>query len=123
MNFPSSFLQFCEENNIDIKLYEKAKEIPRYIRMKENFEEFKVKFENESKTKLKTVKWLPPGFFEFDSSIKIVNTECYKKAEIYGMDASSALAVSILDLKKGDSGLVHDCLTFDSFRSLLCSWK
>eukprot|EP01080_Neovahlkampfia_damariscottae_P011663 gene11663-4900_t len=91
------------------QVYEKGEDIPRYIRLKENTKENIEKFEKETNSNLIEVKWLPYNFYELSSSIKIVNSDMYKHGNIYGMDASSALAVVVLDLKKGDSVLDLCC--------------
>ncbi|MDP4008177.1 MAG: RsmB/NOP family class I SAM-dependent RNA methyltransferase [Candidatus Peregrinibacteria bacterium] len=51
--------------------------------------------------KLQNIPWSPNGYF-YESVISIGNTECFKSGKVYSQEASSQIAVELLDPKAGD---------------------
>ncbi|MBA0677613.1 hypothetical protein Goari_019012 [Gossypium aridum] len=57
--------------------------------------------EAEIKCKLEKVNWLP-GFYSLRPDILIANSKSYLDGKIYGIDAASGAAVSVLNISPGD---------------------
>lgn len=109
MEIPLSYKTFCKEKNINFENYEKK--IPRVIRIKmnESFSETLETAKKLLKTEFTTIPYLPKGFFEIDSSVKISKCELYEKGLLYGIDSSSALSVMALDPKDNETYLDLCC--------------
>lgn len=109
MEIPESFKKFCKEQNIKIENYEKK--IPRVIRLKmnENYIKTLELAQKQLKTEFKPIEFLPKGFFEIDSDIKISKNEFYENGLLYGIDSSSALSVMALDPKENETFLDICC--------------
>jgi 16S rRNA C967 or C1407 C5-methylase (RsmB/RsmF family) len=109
--YPPSFQDFCTKYHIDLKLYELGSSIPRTVRLKstDNIDQYASLLEKELLVKVKQYDWLPSEFFYFDQHVKITNCSLYQKRLLYGIDASSALAVYALNPKENDKILDLCC--------------
>eukprot|EP00997_Jenningsia_sp_PLL12_P009655 NODE_665_length_1529_cov_65.807432_g545_i0.p1 GENE.NODE_665_length_1529_cov_65.807432_g545_i0~~NODE_665_length_1529_cov_65.807432_g545_i0.p1 ORF type:complete len:387 (-),score=86.86 NODE_665_length_1529_cov_65.807432_g545_i0:219-1379(-) len=58
---------------------------------------------------LAPVPWLPEGFYSMDRAVSLQSTEAYQGGRVHGMDASSAVPVLALGLRKGDHALDMCC--------------
>ncbi|KAF2071419.1 hypothetical protein CYY_007263 [Polysphondylium violaceum] len=109
---PQYFIDFLKSNNIPLDSYN-IKDLPRFIRLKSLSDSLNqsllAEIENQLKTKLVKIHWLP-GFYKLqDSSVSISSSKAYKDGLIYGMDASSGAAILALDPKPGDNILDICC--------------
>ncbi|KAJ4805496.1 S-adenosyl-L-methionine-dependent methyltransferases superfamily protein [Rhynchospora pubera] len=98
---PGAFLEFLEENGLDPSIYSLAESIPRYIRVKPEFESDIGGIESELNCKLEKVIWLP-SFYSIPPHIQIASSQSYQLGKIYGMDAASGAAVLALNVLPGD---------------------
>jgi hypothetical protein len=85
--FPDNFLLFLKENDIDIDNFNLNNNIPRYFRIKKEFEneDFLKNLEKELEVKLIKKNWYPDTFYSINDEIKISNNTSYKEGKIYGM--------------------------------------
>jgi len=109
---PQYFIDFLNRNNIPLDSYS-IKSLPRFIRLKSlsdaSNQTLITDIENQLKTKLIKINWLP-GFYKLeDSSVSISSSKAYKDGLIYGMDASSGAAILALDPQPGDNILDICC--------------
>ncbi|KAF3320568.1 putative 28S rRNA (cytosine-C(5))-methyltransferase isoform X1 [Carex littledalei] len=98
---PVAFLEFLEENGLDPSIYSLADSIPRYIRVKPEYESEIGGIESELNCKLEKVIWLP-SFYSIPPQIQIAGAQSYQLGKIYGMDAASGAAVLALNVSPGD---------------------
>ncbi|KAK8367727.1 hypothetical protein V6Z12_A02G205500 [Gossypium hirsutum] len=98
---PEAFLSFLQENGIDPSIYIASDSTPRYLRLKPGSEAEIEGIEAEIKCKLEKVNWLP-GFYSLPPDILIANSKSYLDGKIYGIDAASGAAVSVLNISPGD---------------------
>ncbi|GMI68200.1 tRNA methyltransferase 4g [Hibiscus trionum] len=101
---PEAFLSFLEENGIDPSIYTASDSTPRYLRLKPGSEGELEEIEAEIKCKLEKVNWLP-GFYSLPPDVLIANSKSYLDGKIYGIDAASGAAVSVLKILPGDDVL------------------
>ncbi|XWS33872.1 hypothetical protein CRYUN_Cryun22dG0120200 [Craigia yunnanensis] len=99
---PEAFLNFLEANGIDPSIYMASDSPPRYLRLKPGSEAEVEEIEAEIKCKLEKVNWLP-GFYSLPPDIQIANSKPYQDGKIYGIDAASGAAVSVLKISPGGS--------------------
>ncbi|TYI41038.1 hypothetical protein ES332_A02G206200v1 [Gossypium tomentosum] len=98
---PEAFLSFLQANGIDPSIYIASDSTPRYLRLKPGSEAEIEGIEAEIKCKLEKVNWLP-GFYSLPPDILIANSKSYLDGKIYGIDAASGAAVSVLNISPGD---------------------
>ncbi|KAG4153706.1 hypothetical protein ERO13_D03G008700v2 [Gossypium hirsutum] len=98
---PEAFLRFLQANGIDPSIYIASDSTPRYLRLKPGNEAEIEGIEAEIKCKLEKVNWLP-GFYSLRPDILIANSKSYLDGKIYGIDAASGAAVSVLNISPGD---------------------
>ncbi|KAL4379447.1 hypothetical protein GQ457_02G013700 [Hibiscus cannabinus] len=98
---PEAFLSFLEENGIDPSIYTASDSTPRYLRLKPESEGELEEIEAEIKCMLEKVNWLP-GFYSLPPDVLIANSKSYLDGKIYGIDAASGAAVSVLKISPGD---------------------
>ncbi|XWS66767.1 hypothetical protein CRYUN_Cryun05aG0228800 [Craigia yunnanensis] len=98
---PEAFLNFLEANGIDPSIYTASDSTPPYLRLKPGSEAEHEEIEAEIKCKLEKVNWLP-GFYSLPPDIQIANSKAYQDGTIYGIDAASGAAVSVLKISPGD---------------------
>ncbi|MBA0851052.1 hypothetical protein Goshw_012202, partial [Gossypium schwendimanii] len=91
---PEAFLSFLQANGIDPSIYIASDSTPRSEAEIEGIEA-------EIKCKLEKVNWLP-GFYSLRPDILIANSKSYLDGKIYGIDAASGAAVSVLNISPGD---------------------
>ncbi|PPD76162.1 hypothetical protein GOBAR_DD26909 [Gossypium barbadense] len=72
-----------------------------FLRLKPGNEAEIEGIEAEIKCKLEKVNWLP-GFYSLRPDILIANSKSYLDGKIYGIDAASGAAVSVLNISPGD---------------------
>lgn len=138
MEHTTEFISFCQKNGINPEMYNKALEIPRFIRLKPvtdmniTFHMLKQSIldvqrgdtgdENslppnkrykmaESVEEIQPVGWLPKEFqfYQLSSDINISNSKYYRQGIIYGLDISSAVAVFALNPNPGEHILDMCC--------------
>ncbi|TYH78719.1 hypothetical protein ES332_D03G008900v1 [Gossypium tomentosum] len=98
---PEAFLRFLQANGIDPSIYIASDSTPRYLRLKPGNEAEIEGIEAEIKCKLEKVNWLP-DFYSLRPDILIANSKSYLDGKIYGIDAASGAAVSVLNISPGD---------------------
>ncbi|KAH1113335.1 hypothetical protein J1N35_006713 [Gossypium stocksii] len=98
---PEAFLSFLQANGIDPSIYIASDSTPRYLRLKPGSKAEIEGIEAEIKCKLEKVNWLP-GFYSLPPDILIANSKSYLDGKIYGIDAASGAAVSVLNISPGD---------------------
>ncbi|KAE8715932.1 putative methyltransferase NSUN5-like isoform X2 [Hibiscus syriacus] len=98
---PEAFLSFLEENGIDPSIYTASDSTPRYLRLKPGSEGELEEIEAEINCKLEKVNWLP-DFYSLPPDVLINNSKSYLDGKIYGIDAASGAAVSVLKISPGD---------------------
>ncbi|CAM6101416.1 unnamed protein product [Calypogeia fissa] len=96
---PEVFLTFLKQNGVDPAVYDAARDLPRYIRLKRKLDVSEI--EEELGVKLSPLSWLP-GFYSIPREVQIAGTKAYQEGKIYGMDAASGAAVEALELCPGD---------------------
>lgn len=103
---PESFKSFLLGIGSSLEFYNHS--IARFIRFKPH-KDLNIRIEATLKElPLEKVEWLP-GFYSIPSSLKLSNTNAYINAWIYGMDASSALAINALEINENDQVLDICC--------------
>ncbi|KAF0686552.1 Aste57867_21646 [Aphanomyces stellatus] len=107
LHVPPAFLEFVHEHDIDPKVYDvDPSAMPRYFRTKDasvTEDELRRHFSD-----LETVPWLR-CFYAIPSAVSLAQSELYVAGKIYGMEASSGYAVSVLDPQPGDHVLDLCC--------------
>ncbi|ETW01092.1 hypothetical protein, variant [Aphanomyces invadans] len=108
LQLPEAFMTFVHAHGIDPKVYDvDPSAIPRYFRTLDNAniteEQLRAHF-----PALEIVPWLP-NFYAIPSSTPLVTNELYARGHIFGMEASSGYAVSVLDVQPGDHVLDLCC--------------
>ncbi|XP_039012371.1 uncharacterized protein LOC120141624 [Hibiscus syriacus] len=98
---PEAFLGFLEEYGIYPSIYTASGPTPPYLRLKPGSEGELEEIEAEINCKLEKVNWLP-GFYSLPPDVLIANSKSYLDGKIYGIDAASGAAVSVLKISSGD---------------------
>lgn len=93
-DFPSYFLDFLKENEIDMKEYS-YKEIPRYFRLK------KPDVESLLSIDYQPVDWFEE-FYQTSCNTNIASLQVYKAGLLYGLDVTSGIAARALDVEPND---------------------
>lgn len=104
---PTWFNRFLVENGIQKESYCIAADLPRYIRLKDSMALDEVTRDLGSYS-LSRVHWLP-DFYSIDHDSKIVNCGSFKRGLFYGIDVSSGVAVTALEITKDDQILDLCC--------------
>ncbi|KAI8976238.1 S-adenosyl-L-methionine-dependent methyltransferase [Pilobolus umbonatus] len=112
---PPSFKQFLSDNDIDPVIYT-IDDLPRYIRINTHLDTSKQPTLQQLKDQLQTdeveeVKDMP-GFYSVQltkTTQRISDMKAYKDHAIFGIDLSSALAVTALDINEDDQVLDLCC--------------
>lgn len=104
LDFPAVFLRFLQQNQLDPSIYRAAPTLPRYVRLRSNCHEDRASIEEELRTKLSPISWLP-GFFSIPAETRLAGSQAYEQGKIFGMDVASGAAVSALEIMCGDDVL------------------
>ncbi|KAF0750198.1 hypothetical protein AaE_006798 [Aphanomyces astaci] len=101
-------MTFVREHGIDPKVYDvDPSAMPRYFRTKDDASVTKEELRRHFPA-LEVVPWLP-NFYAIPSSVALATSDLYTRGKIYGMEASSGYAVSVLDVQPGDHVLDLCC--------------
>ncbi|CAK4081625.1 unnamed protein product [Aphanomyces euteiches] len=107
LELPAAFVDFLNEHEIDPHVYDvDPSAMPRYFRTKDESvtkEELRKHFDQ-----VERVPWLR-CFYAISSSVSLATSELYVGGKIYGMEASSGFAVTVLDPQPGDHVLDLCC--------------
>lgn len=113
MKLPEDVQEFLQSSGIDPLIF--TVPIPRYIRLNSHrpisipeLQEQLIHSNPQIDLQLNRVEWLE-DFYELNKTVKIAYIDAYKEGRIYGMDASSAVPVIVLDPRPGDRVLDLCC--------------
>lgn len=112
--FPESFHAFLTSNGVDAERLWKSVDspiaTPRYIRINPLNPAAEEEIRKEFGTLfLRDVSDCIPGFFQLSGEASLANSELYKLGKIYGVDLSSGMTVSALEIQPQDSVLDLCC--------------
>ncbi|CAK4680628.1 unnamed protein product [Aphanomyces euteiches] len=114
LELPAAFVDFLNEHEIDPHVYDvDPSAMPRYFRTKDESvteEELRKHFDQ-----VERVPWLR-CFYAIPSSVSLATSELYVGGKIYGMEASSGFAVTVLDPQPGSD----DAVDFSKSRIAAC---
>jgi len=107
VGFSPKFLQFLSNNSIDPAVYTARFEPPRFVRVNPRNSVTKTEIEENIGSVIFDTPL--PDFYRVDSSVKLAQTDPYKKGQIYGIDFASGMAVYALNPEPRDHVLDLCC--------------